>query len=146
MRLNSKRANSKQVVFSIFVIVGLIFLVVGTIICVKVLKYDNIVETTAIITDFEEYKEYANGRTHIHHKTHITYDVEGRSYTNVVQMYSSSWNIGEEIEIYYDVDDPQNVGSKDTDLVLLVIPCLGLVFFALGSITLLASRKNQMYT
>ncbi|MBO7762537.1 MAG: hypothetical protein J6T24_07045, partial [Clostridia bacterium] len=62
------------------------------------------------------------------------------------KMYSSSWNVGDEIEIYYDIDNPQNVGSKDTDWVLLVIPCLGLMFFGLGSITLFVSRKKQMCT
>ena len=140
------RANGKQIVFSMFTIIGLILLVVGTVICIKVFDYSDKVETTAIITDFETYQEYANGRTHTRHKTHIEYDIEGYSYTNVVKMYSSSWNVGDEIEIYYDIDDPQNVGSKDTDWVLLVIPCLGLMFFGLGSITLFVSRKKQMYT
>ena len=121
-------------------------MVVGTVICLNVFDYSDKVETTAIITEFESYQEYANGRTHTRHKTHITYDVEGSSYTNVVKMYSSSWNVGDEIEIYYDIDNPQNVGSKDTDWALLVIPCLGLMFFCLGSITLFVSRKKQMCT
>ena len=146
MRVRSMRANSKQVVFLIFAIIGLIFTVVGTVICLKVFDYSDKVETTAIITDFESYQEYRNGKTHTHYKTHLTYEVEGFSYTNVVSMYSSSWSIGDEIEIYYDIDDPQNVGSKDTDWALLVIPCLGLVFFVLGSITLLVSRKKQKCT
>ena len=146
MRVNCMRANSKQVVFLIFAIIGLILMVVGTVICSKVFEYSDKVETTAIITDFESYQEYVNGRTHTRHKTHITYDVEGYSYTNVVKMYSSSWNVGDEIEIYYDIDNPQNVGSKDTDWVLLVIPCLGLIFLGLGSITLFVTRKKQMYT
>ena len=146
MRVNCMRANGKQVVFLIFVIIGLIFMVVGTVICLNVFDYSDKVETTAIITEFESYQEYANGRTHTRHKTHITYDVEGLSYTNVVKMYSSSWNVGDEIEIYYDIDNPQNVGSKDTDWVLLVIPCLGLIFWGLGSITLFVTRKKQMYT
>lgn len=146
MGVNCMRANGKRVVFLIFSIIGLIFMVVGTVICLKVFDYSDKVETTAIITDFESYQKYVNGRTHTRHKTHITYDVEGRSYTNIVQMYSSSWNVGDEIEIYYDIDNPQNVGSKDTDWVLLVIPCLGLLFFCLGMITLLVSRKKQMCT
>ncbi len=146
MRVNCMRANGKQVVFLIFVIIGLIFMVVGTVICLNVFDYSDKVETTALITEIESYQEYANGRTHIRHKTHITYDVEGLSYTNVVKMYSSSWNVGDEIEIYYDINNPQNVGSKDTDWALLVIPCLGLMFFCLGSITLFVSRKKQMCT
>ena len=143
MRVRCVRANGKQVVFSMFAIIGLIFMVVGTVICLKVFDYSGKVEATATITDFETYQKYANGRMHTYHKTHITYDVEDRSYTNIVQMYSSSWDIGDEIGIYYDVDDPYAVGSKDTDLALLVIPCLGLIFFGLGSITLLVSRKKQ---
>ena len=142
MRVKCMRANGKRAVSLIFAIIGLIFIVVGTIICLRVFDYGDKVETTAIITDFESYQEYANGRTHTHYKTHITYDVDGSSYTNIVQMYSSSWNVGDEIEIYYDIDNPQNVGSKDTDWVLLVIPCLGAIFFGLGLITLLVSRKK----
>ena len=137
------RVNSKQVGFLLFAIIGLILMIVGTIICSKVFAYSNKVETTATITDIESYQEYVNGRTHTRHKTHITYDVEGHSYTNAVKMYSSSWNVGDEIEIYYDIDNPKNVGSKDTDWGLLVIPVLGLIFFGLGLIMLFLSRKKQ---
>jgi hypothetical protein len=136
-------ANSKKIVLSMFAVIGLIFMVVGAVVCSNVFSYGDKVGTTAIITDFETYQDYANGRMHTRHKTHITYDVEGHSYTNVVHMYSSSWNVGDEIEIYYDPVDPQNVGSKDTDFVFLVIPCLGVLFFCLGSIVLLADRKKQ---
>jgi hypothetical protein len=139
-------ANSKKIVLSMFTVIGLIFMVVGTVICLNVFDYSDKVETTAIITEFESYQEYTNGRARTRHKTHITYNVEGSSYTNVVKMYSSSWNVGDEIEIYYDINNPQNVGSKDTDWALLVIPCLGLMFFCLGSITLFVSRKKQMRT
>ena len=127
-----------------FTIIGLIFIIVGTVICLKTFDYRDKVETTAEITAFESYQEYVHGEMRIRHKTHIIYDVEDRSYTNVVEMYSSSWKVGDEIEIYYDIDNPQDVGSKSTDLVLLVIPCLGLIFLALGSITLLVSRKKQV--
>ena len=73
-------------------------------------------------------------------------EVDGVIYTNAVNMYSSSWNIGDEIVIYYDIDHPQNVGSKDTDWTVLVIPCIGLVFFSLGAITLLLNCKKQKCT
>ena len=133
--------NMKKIVFSTFVVVGLIFIVVGTIVCLKVFDYSNTAETTAIITDIETYYEHdADGR-HIRHKTYLSYEIDGHSYTYVSQMYSSSWNVGDEIEVYYDIDNPQSVSSKDTDLALLVIPCLGVLFFCWGSIVLLVSRK-----
>ena len=133
----------KQTLFLIIAVFGLILLVAGTVICAKAFNYDDVVETTAIILDFEEYKELSGGEWRTHHKTHLTYEVYGRSYTKAVNMYSSSWEIGEEIEIYYDKDDPQAIGSKGTDLALLVIPCLGLLFFGVGAIALLVCRKRK---
>ena len=138
------KINAKHVLL-IFAIIGLIFLIAGTIVCANVFKYENIVETTAIITDFEEYKEYSNGKWRTYHKTHLTYEVGDRSYTTVAGMYSSSWEIGDEIEIYYYIDDPHNVGSKDTDVALLVIPGIGLLFFAVGLIALLVIHKKQTH-
>lgn len=134
--------NMKKIVFSTFVVVGLIFIVVGAIVCLKVFDYSNTAETTAIITDIETYYEYVGGDRRVHHKTYLSYEVDGHSYTCVSQMYSSAWNIGDEIEVYYDIDNPQSVRSKDTDLALLVIPCLGVLFFCWGSIVLIVSRKK----
>ena len=143
MKRSVDRVGQIRIVFLIFAIFGLIFSVVGTIICAKVFKYENIVETTAVITDFEEYKEYSGGKMRTHHKTHLTYEAEGISYTNVSEMYSSSWEVGEEIEIYYDIDDPQRIGSKSTDPALLVIPGLGILFLSVGVIALLLCRKKR---
>ena len=123
-----KGANSRKIALSTFAEIGLIFMVVGTVVCSNAFTYRDKVETIAIITDFESYRERVNGRTETHYKTHITYDAEGRSYTNVVNMYSSSRNVGDEIGIYYHTDDPYNGGSKGTDVALLAIPCVGLVF------------------
>ena len=126
-----------------FVVFGLIFMVVGTVICINVFSNDDKVQTTAIITDIESYHRSVNGKTRTSHKTHITYDVDGRAYQNVVGMYSSAWSIGDEIEIYYRKDDPSQVGSKDTDWGWLALPGIGVVFWAVGSIALLVSRKKS---
>ena len=115
----------EKIVFSTFIVLGLILFVVGTLVCANVFVYNNKAETNAIITDFESYQEYSGGEKCTHHKTHLTYKVDGQSYSEVADMYSSSWEIGEEIEIYYDINDPKNIGSKHTDIALLVIPCLG---------------------
>lgn len=131
-----------RIVLLIFIIFGLIFGVGGAVFCVKVFDYSDTVETTAVITDFESYQEYSNGKWHTHYKTHLEYSVDGKAYTNIAKMFSSGWSIGDEIEIYYDVKDPMRIGTKQTDLALLVIPCLGLVFFVLGTALMLTSYKN----
>ena len=131
-----------RIIILIFIIFGLIFSVGGAFLCVNAFDYGNKAETTAVITDFESYRERAGGKWRTSYKTHLTYEVDGESYDNTVKMYSSSWNIGEKIEIYYDVDNPQNIGSKHTDLALLVVPCLGLLFFSSGTILMLITRKK----
>ncbi len=128
-----------RVVSLIFIVFGLIFSVGGAFLCVNAFDYSDKAETTAVITDFESYRD---GEGSTRYKTHLTYEVDGESYNNIVKMYSSSWNIGEEIEIYYDVDNPQNIGSKHTDLALLVVPCLGLLFFCSGIILMLIAHKK----
>ena len=52
MKVDCMRANSKQVVFLLFAIIGLIFMIVGTVICLKVFDYSDKVETTAIIQGY----------------------------------------------------------------------------------------------
>lgn len=132
-----------RIVFLIFIIFGLIFSVGGAFLCVNAFDYDNKSETTAVITAFESYRERAGGKWRTRYKTHLTYEVDGESYNNIVKMYSSSWSVGEEIEIYYDVDNPQNVGSKHTDLALFVIPCIGFFFFSSGIILMLITHKKE---
>ena len=131
--------KKSRIIFLIFIIFGLILSVGGAFFCLKVFDYDNKAEATAVITDFESYRDEEGC---IRYKTHLTYEVDGVSYNNIVKMYSSAWNVGEEIEIYYDIDNPENISSKHTDLALLVVPCLGLLFFSSGTILMLITRKK----
>ena len=132
--------NRARNIFLISIILGLILSVGGVFLCVKVFDYDNKIKTTAVITDFESYRDEEGS---IRYKTHLTYEVNGESYNNIVKMYSSSWNVREEIEIYYDIDNPQNISSKNTDLALLVVPCLGLLSFSSGAILMLTTHKKE---
>ena len=131
--------KKSRIPFLISIIFSLILSVGGAFLCVKVFDYDNKIETTAVITDFESYRDSDGGERY---KTHLTYEIDGESYNSIVEMYSSSWSVGDEIEIYYDVDNPQNVGSKHTDLAFFVIPGLGLLFFSSGTILMLITRKK----
>ncbi len=132
--------KKSRIIFLIFIIFGLILSVGGASLCLKVFDYDDKVEATAVITDFESYRD---GEGSTRYKTHLTYEVDGVSYNNIVKMYSSAWNVGEEIEIYYDIDNPENISSKHTDLALLVVPCLGLLFFISGTILMLITHKKE---
>ena len=43
-------------------IIGILFFIGGIFICVNVFDYSNKAETTAVITDFESYREYSCGK------------------------------------------------------------------------------------
>ena len=64
--------KKSRIIFLIFIIFGLILSVGGALLCLKVFDYDNKVETTAVITDFESYRD---GEGSTRYKTHLTYDV-----------------------------------------------------------------------
>ena len=130
--------------FLIFAIVGLIFVIAGTLLCVKAFDYSNTGETTAIITEIETHTSIgANRKARTSHKTHLEYEIDGYTYTCVIGSYSSEWDVGDEIEIYYDLDDRYSVRAKDTAAGLIVLPCMGVVFFSVGVVGLLVTRKKQ---
>ena len=134
----------KEHVFIVFAIGGLIFMILGTLLCVKSFDNSNTGETTAIITDIETHTSIgANRKARTSHKTHLEYEIDGYTYTCVIGSYSSEWDVGDEIEIYYDLDDRYSVRAKDTAAMLIVVPCIGVVFFSVGGIALLVTRKKQ---
>jgi hypothetical protein len=134
----------KEHVFGVFAILGLILLIVGTVLCINTFDYSNKAEATATITQIDvSKKSRPNGEVRKYHDTHLKYEVDGKSYTCIIGDYLSSWDVGDKIEIYYDIDDPYSVGVKDTDIGMITIPCIGAVFFTLGGVGLLVSIKKK---
>ncbi len=135
--------KNPRIVFFAILIFGLIFLIVGTFVCLSVFDYSDTAETAATITKIEQYKDVVAGKYKIKYKTHITYEVDGQIYNEVMQNYSSSWEEGDEIIIHYDINDPKKTGTKQTDYALIVIPCLGVVFACIGGIALFVYNKKR---
>ncbi len=135
--------KNPRIIFFAFLIFGLIFLIVGTFVCLSVFDYSDTAETTATITKIEKYRDITTGKPKTRYRTYITYEVDGQIYNEVMQNYSSSWEEGDEIIIHYNINDPKKIGTKQTDYALIVIPCVGVFFTCFGGIALFVYNKKR---
>lgn len=137
-----KESKFDNLVWIIFAIIGAIFLVVGVIVGINVFNYDNKIETKAIITDMSTYRK-SNGKRG--YEVYVSYNIDGEEYESILNVYSSDFYEGKEIDIYYDKDNPHKVGVKSLDLVFLIFPAFGFVFLCIGGIGIVVSinKKKQ---
>ncbi len=133
------KQGAAKITFVVFMILGLLFMIGGVIACVFVLDYDNTEMTMAEITKLEPY-ETSDGTSY---RTHISFTVNGVKYNTTLNSYSSSFREGNQIEIYYHKDNPNRAGIKSMDLMVLMFPGFGLIFFSIGAIALLADRTGR---
>lgn len=122
----NKLENQTWILFASF---GMIFFIIGIIICINIFNYENKVETTGTITSILSYKK-SNGD--INHEVYVNYNVNGKNYKSKLNFYSSSFYNGKEIKIYYDKYEPNKIGSKEADLTFLMFPGMGLIFAIIG--------------
>ena len=106
-----------------FTTMGAIIVIIGLIVFFSVCNYKNKVDTVGIIIDTGN-------------ETTVSYSVEGEEHESSFSGYSSSFHVGDEIEIYYDKDDVNKIGSKSLDLVYLILPGIGSIFLLIGVIGL----------
>lgn len=133
--------NKKEtLMWIIFAIVGAIFVAVGLILFGSVFNSANKVETTGIITRIS----LSGSSENESYKVYVSYVVKGDEYESILNGYSSSFYEGKEVEIYYDKDNPNKIGMKSLDLLILIVPGIGLIFLIIGGtgILLKVSKKK----
>lgn len=133
--------NKKEtLMWIIFAIVGAIFVAVGLILFGSVFNSANKVETTGIITRIS----LSGSPENESYKVYVSYVVKGDEYESILNGYSSSFYEGKEVEIYYDKDNPNKIGMKSLDLLILIVPGIGLIFLIIGGtgILLKVSKKK----
>ena len=117
-------------VFGILAVVGFIFFIVGIILLVSSIRFqEEAVEVSAEITQIESYRDIDGD---ISHRVYVTYSYGGKTYENVnLQEYSSGMYEGKEITLLVQPDDLYNVS---TGLINILI---GGIFVGIGFIFLL---------
>ena len=135
-----KENKTENLLWIIFTIIGEIFVVIGLIIVGNVFNYENKESTVGIITEISTYRGNNDDRNY---RVYVSYNVDGRTYESELNGYSSSFYEGKEINIYYDKNNPNKIGMKSLDMLFLMFPGFGLIFFAIGGTGLLIKSKNK---
>ena len=125
----------------IFASVGVILIMAGLWNVGTALGDENKGKTKAIITQI-----YVSRISHNHYtyNVFVSYRVNGQSYESKLNSYSSNFYEGKEIDIYYDKNNPYQVGIESHDFVFELMPLvLGGISFTLGSIGIIVEYKKK---
>lgn len=140
MLAQCKTSKSESLIWAIFIIIGTIFVSIGIVICLNVFNYENKVETVGVITQISSYKDSEDARKY---NVYVSYNINGEEYESKLNGYSSSFYEGKEIDIYYDKDNPNEIGAKSLDLLCLIFPAIGMIFVIIGLIGLVIKIKKK---
>ena len=110
-----KESKLDNLVWMIFLTVGLIFAIAGVVICVNMLYTQGKVKTIGVI------EEVSYGRERSSY-TLVSFEVDGEKITARANGYSSGFYKGKEIEIYYNEENPNQISIPSLDLLFLMFP------------------------
>ena len=120
----------------ICVLIGIVFIVIGTIVAVTAnpKAYDK--ETTGIIVHIDEHWETHVDEDDLVHDVYIDYTVDGKTYTNVqYPEYKAGMQVGDEVKVYYQSENPLLIAGEGKDL----LPVFGIGFAVIGLIMIAVS-------
>ena len=98
--------------YTVFLIIGIIITSIGLYTTIKTLDNSNKVDTIGTITSIVSTSSDTPD-------VYVTYNVNGKRYTSVMSGYSSTFYEGKKIDIYYMKNDPNIIGNKKLELLIL---------------------------
>ena len=124
----------------IFVIVGVIIIIVAF---TSLNQQNNFEPTTGVIKDIQEFEELdADGDRTYSYEVTVDYKVDGKAYTSVMNDYKNGFEVGKEIDILYDPDDPNVIVSKGKGHVIYLF-AIGALAIVIGVITFLRGLAGR---
>ena len=135
-----KENKVENLIWGGFAGIGVLFVVIGLVICMFTFNYSNKVETIGTITEISSY--IGSDDESSSHKVYVSYEVDGTEYESRLNSYSSTFYEGKRVNIYYDKDNPSKIGMKSMDRLFLIFPGIGMIFLVLGGTGLIV-RINK---
>lgn len=139
MRTTMKTNKTEIILFTLFAVIGNIFLLAGIVTaCLSVRFYTGAVSLEGRITSIETYREQ-------NEQAYVSYAYENQEYKNIaLGGVSSNMYEGEKITLYIDPQNPKNVKSKlDFWLPPVIFLGFGILFSLIGWIPLLRKRRKK---
>ena len=145
MSTHTKTQNNPKAIFFVvvlFIAVGLTFVVSGIYLGTQHKDIDDgRIHTTATIVDIQEEIE---GRGHYDYTVYVVYSVNGEEVLAQMSDYISSYYVGEELEIYYYLDDLSLVHSeKGRTTFSIAFPVVGTISIVVGVAVLVLFIKQK---
>lgn len=75
----------------------------------------------AKIENIEKHTERRNGKTRTNHEVTVSYQVDGKKYRRELSEYSSSMEIGGDVNLMYNPADPSEVHSTEIGKVISIV-------------------------
>ena len=115
----------------VFVIAGIIIIILGF---VSLKQQNTFLPVKGVIADIQEFEERdSEGDLTYSYEVTVDYKIEGESYTSVMGDYKDGFEVGKEIEILYDPDDPSTIVSKGKGHVVYMF-IVGIICAVIGII------------
>lgn len=140
MQTYTREEKKENLIWILFTGIGMLFVLIGTIVCIRIFDYSDKIDTTGVITDISSYTDRDGDRNY---EVYVSYDVNGKPYESRLNGYSTGYYEGKEIEIYYDREHPDRIGAKSLNYLLLIFPGIGLVFLIIGVIGLIIRIRGK---
>ncbi len=99
--------------------------------------------TTATIARIEEDADWVGtDTTDKHYIAYVTYTVNGQAYTEALDSYSPSFEVGKEVKVKYDPAAPATVRDASMGFSLYLI-CIGVALIAISIFTILKNGRQR---
>lgn len=117
----------------VFLVVGLIFLIVSSLIHYFNNRFiSNAESVIAQISRIETYRDSGIDEDSINHDVYVSYSIEGFEYVSKLDYYSSSMYEGKDITVYYYKENPEIVRCKLDYIFYIVFYSMSGIFIVLG--------------
>lgn len=135
------RLKVLRIITFVFLMIGAVnLLVAGGMYLFLGSKTSDYVETDATVVAFEDYVRNDETRT----RTTIEYEVDGQLYEARLNEYSSSWQVGQQIDVKYNPDDPYEVTTGIAQkFILPIFAAVGAVLLLIGVGMLFFQRRQK---
>lgn len=138
-----KMNKLENLIWIIFLSIGILFMIIGSIVCVGAFNKEGKIKTTGIIEEID--RQYDRLDNNYRYNVWISFEVNGEEQIARVNSYSSGFYEGKEIEIYYNEKNPNEISISSLEPLFLIFPGIGLLFAIIGGIGLLVkiTKRNK---